>query len=288
METLTNQHLTVQVSSHGAELTSVRCDGREYLWQADPAFWKRHSPVLFPIVGSLWEGTYRVDGQEYHLPQHGFARDRDFTLVEQTDDSLRYRLTEDEESLRHYPFPFSLEIGYRIEGRKIEVLWQVCNTGPREMHFQIGAHPAFYYETPADGDVKGYFGFDRQEGLHYVLISGQGCADPDTRYPVSLTDDGLLPIGPHTFDRNALIMEDGQVGRVTLYSPSKRPMLSLAFSAPLVGLWSPSADAPFVCIEPWYGRCDRAYYTGDFRDRKWMQHLAPGETFKASYTIEIE
>lgn len=287
METLTNQHLTIQVSRHGAELCSILCDGKEYLWQADPTFWKRHSPVLFPIVGSLWNGTYCVDGQEYHLPQHGFARDRDFVLLQQTTDSVRYRLTDDEESRLCYPFPFSLEIGYRIEGRKIEVLWQVRNTGGKEMHFQIGAHPAFYYQEPVENGVKGYFGFDCSEGLECTLISEQGCADTGTRYPLQLTD-GLLPVGLHTFDRNALILEDRQVNRVTLYTSGKLPLLTLTFDAPLVGLWSPSAEAPFVCIEPWYGRCDRAHYTGECRNRDWMQHLAPGELFETSYTIEIK
>lgn len=288
MNILSNSELSIQVSPHGAELCSIRCNGKEYLWQADPAYWKRHSPVLFPIVGSVWENAYRVDGNEYHLTQHGFARDMDFLLLAESPNELRYRLIDNEETRAKYPFPFCLEIGYRIEGKKITVLWQVKNTGTGEMFFQIGAHPAFYYPdydaTIAD---RGCFGFDKADGLQYILIAEKGCADPSVKYPLCLTD-GLLPIDTHTFDKDALIIEDSQVREVTLYDNKKKPYLSLYFDAPLVGLWSPPAkNAPFVCIEPWYGRSDRVYYIGEYKDKDWMQHLQPGEVFNAEYTIEI-
>lgn len=289
MKTLTNSELTIQVAEHGAELSSIRCNGKEYLWQADPKFWKRHSPVLFPLVGSVWENQYRHNGKTYSLPQHGFARDMDFEMLSESENEIRYRLTDSEETLKKYPFHFSLEIGYRIEGKKIKVMWEVRNTGNEEMHFQIGAHPAFYYpDFDPETSERGYFGFDRTEGLRYILIAEKGCADPETLYPLTLAD-GLLPIDIHTFDKDALMMENSQVKEVTLYDKKKKPYLSLSFDAPLVGLWSPPAkNAPFVCIEPWYGRGDRAYYSGEYKDKDWMQYLAPGEVFKAEYTIEIK
>lgn len=288
MNTLSNSELSIQVSPHGAELCSIRCNGKEYLWQADPAYWKRHSPVLFPIVGCVWENAYRVDGNEYHLTQHGFARDMDFCLIAERPNELRYRLTDNEETRAKYPFPFCLEIGYWIEGKKITILWEVKNTGTKEIFFQIGAHPAFYYpDYDAITTDRGYFGFDKVEGLQYILIAEKGCADPNVKYPLHLID-GLFPIDTHTFDKDALIMEDSQVREVTLYNKEKKPYLSLYFDTPLVGLWSPPAkNAPFVCIEPWYGRGDRAYYTGEYKDKDWMQHLQSGEVFKAEYTIEI-
>ncbi|WP_294593394.1 aldose 1-epimerase family protein [uncultured Bacteroides sp.] len=288
MKTLSNSQLTIQVSSHGAELCSIFCNGKEYLWQADPTYWKRHSPVLFPIVGSVWENEYRHEGQKYVLTQHGFARDMDFELVSQTANEIRYRLTDSEETKAKYPFPFTLEIGYRIENKKIEVLWEVRNTGTGTLYFQIGAHPAFYYpDFEPETTNRGYFGFDKTEGLNYILISEKGCADPKKKYPLVLTD-GLLPLDTHTFDKDALILEDSQVKEVTLYNKEKKPYLSLYFDTPLVGLWSPPAkNAPFVCIEPWYGRGDRAYYTGEYKDKDWMQHLGPGEVFKGSYVIEV-
>lgn len=289
MKTISNEQLTIQVSPHGAELCSIFANGKEYLWQADPAFWKRHSPVLFPIVGSVWENEYRNDGIPYTLTQHGFARDREFTLVSEKEDEVRYRLVSDEETLQKYPFPFCLKIGYRIQGKQIEVIWEVKNTGDKEMYFQIGAHPAFYWpDFDAATSKRGFFGFDKKEGLKYILISEKGCADTSTEYALELTD-GLLPLDIHSFDKDALILEGEQIHKVTLYNKEKRAYLSLHFDAPVVGLWSPPAkNAPFVCIEPWYGRCDRAHYTGEYKDKDWMQHLQPGEVFKGGYTIEID
>ena len=289
MKTISNKQLTIQVSPHGAELCSIVANGKEYLWQADPAFWKRHSPVLFPIVGIVCENEYRNEGIPYTLTQHGVARDMEFTLISEKEDEVRYRLVSNEETLHKYPFPFCLEIGYRIQGKKIEVMWEVKNTGDKEMYFQIGAHPAFYWpEFDASNSERGFFRFDKENGLKYILISEKGCADPSTEYSLELTD-GLLPLDTHTFDKDALILENEQVRKVTLYNKEKLAYLSLHFNAPVVGLWSPPAkNAPFVCIEPWYGRCDRAHYTGEYKDKDWMQHLQPEEIFQGGYTIEID
>lgn len=289
MKTISNSQITIQVSPLGAELCSIVSKGKEYLWQADPAFWKRHSPVLFPIVGSVWENEYRHEGLSYSLSQHGFARDLEFELILDLPDEVRYRLTDNEETKKKYPFPFALEIGYRLQDNRIEVLWKVKNTGSSDMYFQIGAHPAFYYPDYApETTERGYFGFDKTDGLKCILISEKGCADTSKEYPVELIDD-LLPIDTHTFDKDALILENSQVEKVTLYNKEKNPWLSLHFTAPVVGLWSPPGkNAPFVCIEPWYGRCDRAHYTGEYKNKDWMERLAGGERFEGGYTIAIE
>lgn len=289
MKTLTNQTLTIRVSPHGAELCSLVCNGKEYLWQADPAYWKRHSPVLFPIVGRVWDDRYRVEGREYSLPQHGFARDMEFTLVSESADEVRYRLTDTEETLKKYPYHFALEIGYRIEGKQVTVMWQVENTGDEVMHFQIGAHPAFYYPGfDAANAERGYFRFDRDDALECVCVSEKGCVDVQKRRTLTL-EEGLLPLDVHTFDNDALVLEQGQVKEVTLCDGEKRPCLSMRFAAPVVGLWSPPGkNAPFVCIEPWYGRCDRAHYEGEYKDKDWMQQLDPHEQFRAAYVIEVK
>ena len=290
MRTLANKALTIQVADLGAELSSVVANhtGKEYLWQADPAYWKRHSPVLFPIVGSVWNAEYRHEGITYPLSQHGFARDMVFTLIGETSDSLRFALDSTEETLKKYPFPFHLEIGYRLEGNTVEVIWQVRNTGTSTLHFQIGAHPAFYFPhyTPND-PRRGYFSFEGKKDLAYRVLGEKGCVSDETR-PMPLDSEGLLPLDTQTFDIDTFVLEHSQVRRVNLLDMDKRPYLSVSFTAPLVGLWSPPAkDAPFVCIEPWYGRCDRVNYTGEYKDRDWVQHLAPGEVFDASYVIEI-
>lgn len=290
MHTLKNDILAVQVKEHGAELASIRKGSTEYLWQADPAFWGRHSPVLFPIVGSVWEKRYRVDGEEFGLGQHGFARDMDFTLVCGTDTEVRYRLVSDEDTLRKYPWPFVLEIAYRLHGNKLDVIWEVVNPGEKEMFFQIGAHPAFNYpDYDPDRSERGYLSFDNSEGLECIRIKEKGCVDAETKYPLEVPADGLLPVARETFDAiDTIMLQDSQVGRVTLHRIDGTPWLSLAFDAPVVGIWSPpSKNAPFICIEPWYGRCDRAGYEGDYRDKDWINRLAPGERFLSVYTIEI-
>ena len=290
MHILKNDVLTVQVSEHGAELHSIRKGATEYLWQADPKFWARHSPVLFPIVGSVWDKLYRVDGKVYELGQHGFARDMDFVKVEGTDTEVLYRLESDEETLKKYPWPFRLEIGYKLNGSSIDVIWRVYNPGAEDLYFQIGAHPAFYYpDYNPETEERGYFSFDKSEGLECIRIKEKGCVDAETKYPLEIPEDGLLPLRKDTFDViDTIMLQDSQVGRVTLHRNDGTPWLSLKFTAPVVGLWSPpTKNAPFICIEPWYGRCDRAGYTGDYREKDWVNRLEPGKEFEGIYTIEI-
>lgn len=290
MHTLKNDILTVEVSGHGAELTSIRKGSTEYLWQADPAFWGRHSPVLFPIVGSVWEKRYRVEGKEYELGQHGFARDMDFTLVNATETEVRYRLESTPETLAKYPWPFVLEIAYRLHDGNLDVIWEVSNPGTEEMFFQIGAHPAFCYpDYDPQTMERGFLSFDRNEGLECIRIKEKGCVDAETRYPLEVPQDGLLPLTRETFDAiDTIMLQDSQIGKVTLHRADGSPWLSLSFDAPVVGIWSPpTKNAPFICIEPWYGRCDRAGYEGDYREKDWINRLGEGETFRSVYTISI-
>lgn len=290
MHVLKNDILTVLVKEHGAELASIRKDSTEYLWQADPAFWGRHSPVLFPIVGSVWDKKYRVDGKEYELGQHGFARDMDFTLVSGSESEVLYRLESDEDTLGKYPWPFVLEIAYRLHGNKLDVIWEVENPGNDDMYFQIGAHPAFYYpDYDPETEERGFLSFDRFEDLECIRIKEKGCVDAVTKYPLPVPEDGMMPVRRDTFDAiDTIMLQDSQIGRVVLHRNDGTPWLALSFDAPVVGIWSPpTRNAPFICLEPWYGRCDRAGYEGDYKDKDWVSRLAPGESFHASYTIEI-
>lgn len=290
MHTLTNGTLTINVKEHGAELSSIRKGEVEYLWQADPAFWGRHSPVLFPIVGSVWEAKYRVGDKEFSLGQHGFARDMKFTLLSKTENEIAFRLESTEETLAKYPWPFVLDIEYKLHDNNVDVIWKVTNPGDEEMFFQIGAHPAFYYP---DYDVekmeRGYLSFDKNEGLECIRIKGKGCVDAQTKYPLEVPADGLFPLAKDTFDViDTIMMQDSQIGKTTLHRTDKSPWLSVTFDAPVVGIWSPpTKNAPFICLEPWYGRCDTFEYAGDYREKDWMNRLAPGQTFETSYTITL-
>lgn len=290
MHILKNDILTVKVKEHGAELCSIVKDGNEYLWQADPAFWGRHSPVLFPIVGSVWNGKYRVGDKGFALGQHGFARDMDFKPVSGSDTHVRYRLESSDDTAAKYPWQFVLEIEYRLYDNKVDVIWEVSNPSGEDMFFQIGAHPAFNYpDYDSETQERGYLSFDVNDNLQCIRIKEKGCVDADVTYPLEIPQDGLLPLARDTFDAiDTLMLQDGQIGRVTLYRNDASPWLSLSFDAPVVGIWSPPGkNAPFICLEPWYGRCDRAGYEGDFRDKDWMNRLAPGERFSSVYTIEI-
>ena len=289
MTILSNDVLTVEVSRHGAELQSIRKDGVEYLWQGDPSFWGRRSPVLFPIVGSVWESRYRVDGKEYQLGQHGFARDMDFDLVSASDTEVRYRLESSEATIAKYPYPFILEIAYRLRGNCLDVIWEVTNPSENDMYFQIGAHPAFFYpDYDPEKSGRGFFTFDRSEGLECIRIKEKGCVDALTKWPLEMPE-GRLKLEKDTFDAiDTIMLQDSQIKRVNMFREDGRPWLSLSFDAPVVGIWSPPGKvAPFICIEPWYGRCDRAGYEGEYKDKDWMNRLTAGGRFESVYTIEI-
>ena len=289
MTILSNETLRVEVSAHGAELQSIRKGDVEYLWQGDSRYWGRRSPVLFPIVGSVWEARYRVDGTEYQLGQHGFARDMEFTLVCATDTEVRYRLESSDETLAKFPYPFVLEIAYRLHGASIDVIWEVKNPSDKEMFFQIGAHPAFFYpDYDPEKSGRGFFTFDRAEGIECIRIKEKGCVDAETKWPLEMPE-GVLKLEKDTFDAiDTIMVQDSQLKRVNMFKEDGTAWLSLSFDAPVVGIWSPPGKvAPFICIEPWYGRCDRVGYEGEYKDKDWMNSLAPGEEFKSVYTIEI-
>ena len=289
MTILSNDILTVEVSAHGAELQSIRKGDVEYLWQGDPAFWGRHSPILFPIVGSVWESRYRVGGKEYQLGQHGFARDMDFTLVSSSQTEVRYRLESSEDTLAKYPYPFVLEIAYRLHGNSLDVVWEVMNPSDGDTCFQIGAHPAFFYpDYDPEKSGRGFFTFDRNEGLECIRIKEKGCVDAETKWPLEMTE-GRLKLEKDTFDAiDTIMLQDSQIKRVNMFREDGTPWLSLSFDAPVTGIWSPPGKvAPFICIEPWYGRCDRVGYEGDYREKDWVNRLSPGEKFESVYTIEI-
>ncbi len=290
---LQNNSIKIEIEDNGAELTSIihKATNTEYLWNADPAYWRRHAPILFPVVGSLKNKAYSYQGQTYSLPQHGFARDMQFELLSQTTDELWFFLESTETTKTVYPFDFRLELGYRLDGNQVTAIWKVINTGTAEMFFSIGGHPAFLCPLKADERQSDYYiQFDSDKPIHYLLVDQNGLAvkKPFSEQHILTTEDGFLPIYTHLFDRDALIIEENQFHRISLADSDKKPYLTVSFDAPLFGLWSPAKkNAPFVCIEPWYGRCDASDFEGSLEDREYGNHLNPGEVFEASYTILI-
>ena len=289
---LENLRLKVTINEQGAELSSIlsKENGHEYLWNADETYWKRHAPVLFPIVGSLNKGALNIDGTYYPMSQHGFARDMNFKMVKQADGkSILFRLEYNEDTLKSYPYKFALEIGYTLDGYKIETTWRVINLDDKEIHFQIGGHPAFMCPIEKKEKQSDYvFNFDTDKNLTYSLLNSEGLLEPE-KYELENDGSGIVKIDEHMFDKDALIIEGSQASKVTLCKPDGMSYVTVGFDAPLFGLWSPAGKgAPFICIEPWYGRADRAGFVGGIGEREYDNALKPGETFEKSYYIELE
>ena len=212
------------------------------------------------------------------MGQHGFARDMDFTLDSKTEDTLWFVLQSNEETMEKYPYAFTLRIGYHIEGNKLEVLWQVENPSEEELPFSIGGHPAF--NRPKNCKIR----FDVAGPLTSTTIVdglvGNGTVDYELK-------DSYLTVTDHLFDADALVIENQNVHEVSLCDREGNPYLTVTMDAPLFGIWSPAGpDVPFVCVEPWYGRCDSVDFTGDLKDREWGNLIAPGGIWKARYTVE--
>lgn len=282
-----NESLTLEIDAHGAEMKSLTDNrtGQEYLWCGDAAYWGRTSPILFPLVGNYREKQSCFDGKWYSLSQHGFARDMDFELVSEKGDEIWFALEDSPETLEKYPFGFRLELGYRLQGRAVEVLWKVTNKNDREMYFSIGGHPAFNCPLREGEKQTDYrIGFDTCEPLTASVLDENGTVSERTKV-LELTD-GMLQITDSLFDEDALIVEHDQAHKVALYTPEGEKYLEVKFEAPLFGIWSPAGKhAPFVCIEPWYGRSDRADFGQKLEEREWGNVLKAGEVFTAAYQI---
>ena len=292
METyqLKNEELTLCVISAGAEMKSLKENrtGREYLWQADPAFWGRTSPVLFPIVGNYAQKKSVYEGKTYTLSQHGFARDMEFSVESQTEDEIWFVLRDTEETLEKYPFHFVLHVGYRLSGRQIEVMWKVENTNEKTMYFSIGGHPAFNCPLKErEKQEECHLVFDTEGPLTSSILNAEGALSSRTKELV--LSDGRLKIDGHLFDEDALIIENHQAQRAGLEDAEGNIYLEVEFDAPLFGIWSPAKKhAPFVCIEPWYGRSDREDFDHALEKREWGNELEAGQIFEKNYKILVK
>ncbi|RZK61543.1 MAG: aldose 1-epimerase family protein [Hymenobacter sp.] len=289
---LQNDQCRVRVHSHGAELTSFQrrdLGDLEYMWQADPAQWRRHAPLLFPIVGRLPEDTYLHKGHTYKLPQHGFARDQEFTLIHEEETSLTLQLVASAASRAVFPFEFDLRVRYELRGTTLTVGWQVRNpaAAPHELLFSIGAHPAFRCPLlPGERFEDYYFAFDHPVTVERQLLQG-GLRSGETQ-PVPLANGGTeLPLTGELFADDALVFSYYDFTRLTLRTHQSARAVRVAFAGfPYLGLWTKSARAGFVCIEPWQGVASAVGAPGELADKEGILTLAPGQEFTASYSIE--
>ena len=299
MEYLSNGILELEVSLRGAELQSLRrvaCP-TEYLWQGDPAYWDRRSPILFPNVGKVWQDTIRVRDEVYTLHQHGFLRDMLFHKTADEDRHLAFVCDSDEQSRQLYPFDFRVQIDYRLLRNVLTVEWTVENTGDLPMPFQIGAHPGFnHIHFQPDAPVHGFLSADadspwlssRCDGgfVHPASATPEGSL---LSFPIDIPRDGLLPLTNDTFACDTILEMTGRMHRITLHDADGRPRVTVRHQMPITAIWSPfGGRAPFVCIEPWEGCCDPEGYTGQLRDRHYSHILSPHDMWHTSYDIIIE
>ena len=275
---LENDILKITVDTHGAELSSIyrKDERREMLWQGDPEFWGRRSPVLFPVVGKYKNGKTTYEGKEYFSGQHGFARDSEFTLVEKTETKISFELSSNEETLKQYPFRFRLVCSFELNNDRIIVGWNIENIDEKTIYFSIGAHPAFYCNKSKDMLAM------NSKNIKYSLINSNGLYTPQ-KYDV----ENSFVLHDNIFDNDALIIENSGVNEISLINNDKK-YLTVKIDAPLFGIWSPTKkNAPFVCIEPWYGRCDAEVFNGDITEREWGNSLEVGEKWYKEYEIII-
>ncbi|EGL8220524.1 aldose 1-epimerase family protein [Listeria monocytogenes] len=286
---LENEVLLVEMKTAGAELTRIfhKDTGLEYLWNADSKFWGRHSPVLFPTVGRLVDDTYLVDGKQYHLGQHGFARDRDFQVIEQTENTVRFELDADEDSLAIYPYKFKLSIIYTIEKNTVAVSYEVENTDNKRIYFSIGAHPAFHLPLTDGTTFEDYYlDFGTEENLETLCLEGpyrsgdiKKIVNEPARY---------LPLSYDLFKNDALIFEALKQKEMTIKSDKTPHFVKVSFPEfPFVGVWTAKPGTPFLCIEPWYGIADGAGESVELRDKAGIEHLEPEAVFASEYEITV-
>lgn len=284
---LKNEHLNVTINAKGAEITSIKSDTLEYMWQADPSFWGKHAPILFPIVGRLVDHEYTYKGKIYAMGQHGFAKNHDFELLGRTENSITLELKATDELKQIFPFDFVLQVKYTLLENKLTTEYKVENpSGSEDLYFSIGAHPAFNCPFEVGQKRSEYqLVFDKKiapQALLHVngLYEGDLCS--------ALSPNGVMTIADTLFDKDSLTFSPNPFSKVTFeHKPSQKAYLSVVFeNYPFLGIWSQSSTSPFVCIEPWHGIADRKGHNKDFVEKEGIVKLAPRAGFDCSFVIE--
>ena len=287
MFSLENDKLRIEVSRHGAEMRRLteKADGTEYLHDGDPTWWKYTSPVLFPIVGKLNENTYRVDGEEFTLPSHGFGRTSDFFIATKSSNSLKFYLDWSSETYEQYPFRFRLIVGYSLEGNAVKITWRVMNIDIKPIFFSIGAHPALRCPIVKGEDITDcYLSFETTENAEKYAVTSDAFLVAE-KVPGFSGD--RQDLSWEFFAKGTWIFDNLASKRVTIRSKKSEKFVAVeAPDFPFWAFWSPEkGGAPFICIEPWYGHADFAGYTGEFSAKHGVQTLPIGGIFDTSYKI---
>lgn len=276
-----NTFLTATINSFGAELCSLKDNNNEeYIWEGNPNFWAKHSPILFPIVGTLKNNYYQYNETEYHLSRHGFARDMEFELIDKNENSATFSIKSSEETLKVYPFKFELQITYSLDKATLSIEYKVINKGELKMPFSIGAHPAFALQ----GDFENYaIEFEKEESLKYYLLENDLISNKTKTLELQ---NKQVTLNYPLFENDALIFKTLESNSLTILKNSK-PKLRVHFNDfPNLGIWT-KMNAPFLCIEPWFGYSDTNESSGNIFEKEGIQILNSGGNFNVKLNIEI-
>jgi len=283
--TIRSKGISATVLAHGAELCSLKtADGLELLWQAG-AEWRRHAPLLFPIVGRLKGDQLRHRGKSYPMTQHGFARDSRFEWVERGTTSCRLVLVDSAETRSRYPFAFRFTVTYTLQGADLEVALEIENPGDEMLPASVGGHPAFNWPL-----------------LPGLAQEGYSLSFPDEEpAPIRRLKDGLLRAAPEPspirgkrlalseklFDDDAIIL-DQLASKSVRYAADRGPSLEISWQDfRELGIWSKPGGAPFLCIEPWRGFASPSDFDGEFADKPGLMHIKPGDKRALNYRIGL-
>jgi len=288
MFTIENQQLKVIVSPKGAELQSIfnKTFQLEYMWNGDPAFWAKHSPVLFPIVGTLKDDTYKFGNRSYQLSRHGFAREMDFELKDQRTDSIGFLLESNEKTLAQYPFKFEFLITYALQENQLKTIYSVRNTGDENLFFSVGGHPAFKLPLVDRTTYDDYYlEFNKDETLPRWLISPKGLLE--TKSSPLLENARTLPLKKELFFQDAIVFKHPASSSVSLKTKKTNHGLQFDFDGfPFLGIWA-AKNADFVCIEPWCGIADSVDTDQDFTHKEGINRLEKNGRFERSWTVRL-
>jgi galactose mutarotase-like enzyme len=269
------------ISIQGAELLSFGSSAsNNILWSKQTSHWNRVAPNLFPIVGRLVNDSYTFQGKSFHLTQHGFARDREFEIIEQTPFSVRMRLKSDPESMHVYPFSFVFDVCYLLTETGLEISYETQNTGNEPMVYSVGGHPAFQLDEPLENY---YLEFDSDVQLDREELIGSYFSGETIYYGVS----NQLGLSDELFENDAFVLKDPAFQSVCLKHTSGKTLVQMSCDSwTAIGFWT-KKDAPFICIEPWWGWADQIDSNGKLEEKKGIIELEPEEKKEVSYVIEI-
>jgi galactose mutarotase-like enzyme len=286
MFSIENRHLKINIHPKGAELQSIfhKDHKLEYLWNGDPAFWGKHSPLLFPIVGTLKQDTYTYQDKTYSLPRHGFARDMEFVAEEQGKDAITLLLRSNAATRANYPFDFELRVTYQLAPHGLATTYSVKNGPGGDMYFSIGGHPAFKVPLVTGTAYSDYFlEFEQKETSPRWPITKEGLIEKPPK-PL-LRSTRLLPLSKELFQEDALVFKN--ISSTTIALKSEKTDRSLLFDFadfPYLGIWA-AKNADFVCIEPWCGIADSIDSNQQLTDKEGINRLAPNEIFERTWTL---